>query len=318
VASIGEMFSWFTRGGDMAAVLASGYTMYRTTEKKALAAGKTAAQAKAEAVDAMEKAVERVQQAGNVKDLGAFQRLGSFAKLFTMFRTAPIAYYRVWSGGWRNLIYGRGSKSENIRRIALTHIVLPMFFQWVSDAFMWGNPDDDDEDDRLIPWLPKTQTRALLLGPMNGLFIAGNGLNLIVASFQKERTFGDFASVILPPADIGNDLVKASRRIGRSIINEEITERDLRSLLEDLAEAGGKLTGFPTGPAMRMGTGIYEATTGQTEYPVLRSLGYSRFMLGEDSLTDDRGSGAAGTKNNLRPQRPTRGGFSERPTLGRQ
>lgn len=316
-ASIGEIFSWFTRGGDIAAVLAAGYTMYRSTMNKALAAGKSADVAKAEAVVAMEKAVERVQQAGNVKDLGAFQRLGSFAKLFTMFMTAPIAYYRVWSGGWRNLVHGRGSKAENVRRIALTHIVLPVFFQYVADAFMWGNPDDDDEDDRLIPWLPKTQTRALLLGPMNGLFIAGNGLNHIIAAFQKEKTFGDFASVILPPADIGNDITKAARRIGRSIINGEITEKDLRSLLEDIAEAGGKMTGLPTGPAMRMGTGIYEGATDQTEFPIRRALGYSRFMLGEDPLNNDIGSGAV-TGNNLRPRRPTLRGFTERPTLGRQ
>jgi predicted ABC-type ATPase len=315
-ASIGEIFSWFTRGGDMAAVLAAGYTMYRSTMNKALASGKSAEQAKAEAIDAMERSVERVQQAGNVKDLGAFQRLGSFAKLFTMFMTAPIAYYRVWSGGWRNLIYKRGDPASNIRRIALTHIVLPVFFQWVADAFMWGNPDDDDEDDRLIPWLPKTQTRALALGPMNGLFILGNGLNHIVAAFQKERTYGDFASVILPPADIGNDVTKAARRIGRSIISGEITEKDLRSLLEDLAEAGGKLTGMPTGPAMRMGTGIYEGATGQTEFPIRRALGFSRFMLGEDSLSEPRSS-PAGTRTGLRrAERPTLSGFAERSVLG--
>ena len=59
-----------------------------------------------------EQATLRSQQAGDIEDLSQVQRMGTFAKLFTMFMTSPNQYYRMVAGGYRNLYYKEAVKQK--------------------------------------------------------------------------------------------------------------------------------------------------------------------------------------------------------------
>jgi len=273
-----EAFSWFTRAGDMAAVLSGGYPVYLYHYEKGIKAGMTPEAAKKEAIFQFENSAERSQQAGNVKDLGSLQRAGSLGKLFTMFMTSPIAYYRLWGSAVRGLATGRGSKVRHAKVLFVTHVVLPVLFRWVSDAFRWG--DDEDEDERLVPFLPKSQARTMITNPFQGVIVGGLVLDRLVAAYQRERLFGNFSSSIMPIGDVADDIVRLGQSAGR-LRNDGFWMEDFLAFLEDAGALTGKLVGAPVEPIIRSATGISDAITGDTEKPIRRILGFSRYAVGE-------------------------------------
>jgi hypothetical protein len=137
-----------TKLGDRMAIILGGYAVYDYHRKQ----GKT----HEEALEQFEISTESAQQATGIKDLSVYQRGGSIQKGLTMFMTSLSSYARHWEGGLRGLITGRGSKTENLKRIAITHIVLPTMFQLAASGGEW-----DEEK----------MKRAWALGPLNGLFI---------------------------------------------------------------------------------------------------------------------------------------------------
>lgn len=273
-----EAFTWFTRAGDMAAILSGGWPVYKYHYNQNIKKGMTPDAAKKAAIFEFNKAAQRSQQAGDVKDLGSIQRGGSIGKLFTMFMTAPLAYYRLWSSAVRGLATGRGSKRRHAKVLFVTHVILPVAFQWVSDAFRWG--DDEDEDERMVPFLPKSQARTMITNPFEGMIVAGLVLDRLIAAYQRERLFGNFSSSIMPVGAIADDIVRMGQTGGR-LRNDGFSMEDFLQFLEDAAAAGGKLTGTPTEPIMRMATGIHDVINGDTEKPFRRVLGYSRYAVGE-------------------------------------
>jgi hypothetical protein len=174
-----------------------------------------------------EEASLRSQQASNVEDLGDFQRRGSAYKLFTMFMTSPNQYYRMIVGGWRNLRAGRGSRSENLRRIFVGQLVLTTLFQFISNAFKW-----DDED----------QAISILLYPFAGLLFFGQGFEYMIRSaFNKEYPMGP-VSILDPIEDIGKGLKK-------TFDGKEFNNKKVFKILDEYISGLSKIFGIPySGP----------------------------------------------------------------------
>jgi len=270
---LNDFLSGFIKAGDGAAIVFGGWAAYKYAYDKAISEGKSEADAKQLAEKFFIKTTERSQQAGNIKDLSFFQRAGSLAKLFTMFATSPLSYYRSVYGGLRNLKQGRGSKKANAKRIAIGQFVLPMIFQLAANGMRWETEDE---------------LRAALLGPLNKLFIVGDFLegfvNAVTGADWYKRMFDEKESVPLLStfADIN--------KIAFKMFNDnEITTEEFLDIAGDILQTASKLpgtpvSGIPITSLRRIAGGAFDAAAGNTSYPLRRVLGFSKYALKEGSL----------------------------------
>jgi hypothetical protein len=264
VKNLTDLLMFPTKIGDKWAILAGGWAQYKYNYDRYRKQGVPKEKAHAKAIVDFEMATERSQQASDVKDLGHFQRGGSLYKLFTMFMTSPQAYYRHVSGGYRNLINRRGSTAENLKRIAIAQFVLPMLFQFVASGFEW-----DEED----------QKRAILMGPLNGLFILKDFAEPIVEAIVTGRMprFGNELPIFTPAKSLAMAIVEANKMLtGEDGDVGKMIDKTLSGLSKTNIPWIG---GIPYDPMKRLGTGIYDATTGETEHPKRRAMGFSKYAL---------------------------------------
>jgi hypothetical protein len=217
----------FTKMGDKQAIFLGGWPVYKYHKKKALKEGKSLKDAETIAMKQFEASSLRSQQASDVEDLGDFQRKGSAYKLFTMFMTSPNQYYRMVIGGYRNLRAGRGSKSENLRKIIVGQFLLPTLFQFISNGFKW-----DDED----------QAISILLFPFAGLLFFGQGFEYAIRSaFNKAYPMGP-VSILDPLVDIGKGLKK-------TFDGKEFDNKKVFKILDEYISGLSKIFGIPySGP----------------------------------------------------------------------
>ena len=242
----------FTKMGDKQAIFLGGWAVYKYHKKKALKEGKSLKDAEDIAMRKFEEASLRSQQASNVEDLADFQRRGSIPKLFTMFMTSPNQYYRMVIGGYRNLFAGRGSKSENLRRIFVGQLLLPTLFQFISNGFKW-----DDED----------QAVSILLFPFAGLLFFGQGFEYIIRSaFNKEYPMG--------PVSILDPLIDLGKGVGKTFDGKEFNNKKVFKILDEYASGLSKIFGIPySGPKRSIENAIKVAKEG-SEYPIRESIGF--------------------------------------------
>ncbi|RLB91776.1 MAG: hypothetical protein DRH10_01030, partial [Deltaproteobacteria bacterium] len=256
--------------GDRLAIVTGGYAVYKhhylQNKKKS---GYTKERAHREALTAFEKATERAQQSGNVKDLGSFQRGGPVMKLFTMYMTAPASYSRQIFTAVRNI---KTDPVDSMKRLFIYGVVLPMLFQAVADAFMVFGGDDDNRF-----W--KNQAKALVLGPFNGLPIIRDLSEGAVNAASGEFWMMNRLSYS-PVTEAGKSGLNAIYH-GSKGFREDDTDLLMKALL-DTTEFMGYLSGYPVRPVGRIVTGVKDSATGETEYPVRRSIGYSKYAVGEN------------------------------------
>lgn len=177
-STLRDKLMFMVKWGDKGAILLGGYSVYDYHKNKALKAGKTPAQAKQIAIEKFEEATKLSQQSTNVEDLSDFQRLGSIGKLFTMYMTSPMAYFRQERKAVRDFMRGNGRKRA-VKRFMVYHFVLPMLFQYVASGLPGLMTDWDEEDGEDL-------ARAATLGSLNGIFVVGGLLEYIADSFQEK------------------------------------------------------------------------------------------------------------------------------------
>ena len=249
--SITDMLMITTTLGDKAAIVGGGWSVYRYNYKKALKAGLGKAVAHKKAITAFERATKRSQQAGDIQDLAHIQRMGSLAKLFTMFMTSPTSYYRNAMAGYRNFLSGRGSQSENLKRIAVAHFVLPMIFQWVASGF----PTDEwDEEDI------QAMKRSLMVGPLNGLFIARDAIEGFMTALFEGKVYQSLGTS--PPLTTISNAATAAKRIGKDI-DEGWDDETIMKVVKDFSIVAGNVTGVPVRTMLRTAKGIEEGSIKQ-------------------------------------------------------
>ena len=270
----------FTELGDKASVVIGGYGVYRYHMKKALAEGRSEADARRIGLEEFELATERSQQAGGVKDLSELQS-NPTTRMFTMFQTSPFSFMRMTRMALRNLYYGRGKRSDHIKRLAVFNFIIPMLFTWIAQGFRWRDDEEDQDKPTAIPGLPRAYARNVASAPFQGLFVAGPVVESMVSAYQQERVYSDIANKLVPFVRPADDIVRIAREIGDMVENDRITTDDVMDILGEAGEAGGMFLGIPTGPAMRSIGGVSAAVRGETPYPLRRTLGYSPTMMGE-------------------------------------
>jgi hypothetical protein len=267
VTDVTDKLMFMTRMGDIGAILVGGWPVYRYHLNEQLKAGATREEAEKVAMREFEKSTKRSQQSSDIMDLSTLQRSGSFAKLFTMFMTSPNQYYRATIGSLRNIIKGRGSKRENLKRFVIANYVLPMMFQWAVMGFQnfWG--EDEDERERM-----EKMIRASILGSFNGVLILGDFIEYFVNLGGGESWW---MAPGLPVMDMITDFAKAIQDV---VEMEDFSADEVLEVAEELSRPVSQLTGIPIDPAYKWGKAISE---GHLEDPegVMKFFGFSDYAL---------------------------------------
>jgi hypothetical protein len=243
--------------GDQGAIVAGGWPVIKYHMDK----GKSVD----EAIRIFEQVTESTQQSADLSELSVFQRGGSLAKLFTMFLSSPNQYFRKEVAAIRNLFAGRQSVRQTAKTLAIFHVLLPVLFQFVSDGFTW----DEDE-----------QERAVILGPLNGIFILGDILDGITRKALGLRVFDDEVPVL----SVKDDAIKAMKLVQADDLDTEETMRAIRGF----AGLVGSLTGVPLKTAVDIGTGVDEILTGDFDKGAAQFLGWSPSVAGQKAKDQRR------------------------------
>jgi hypothetical protein len=244
------------KAGDQGAIMAGGWPLYKYHRDQ----GKS----HEEAIRIFEKVTKTTQQSADLSDLSSWQRGDSFAKLFTTYKSSPNQYFRKELAAIRNLVHGRQSVGQTAKTVVIFHMLLPMFFQWVSDGFEW------DEDEQL---------RAMVLGPLNGIFIAGDLIEAAVRSAVGLRDFDDE----LPMMSVVDGVIRA---IGL-IADDDITTEEFIRATRAMAETAGHVTGLPLKTTFDIGTGVVDTFSGDFEKGAYEVLGWSPYVAEKATKDED-------------------------------
>ena len=228
------MLLW-TKLGDFTAIV-GGWGVYKYHYKQQIKLNKTHKEASKFAMNKWERIVSRTQQSASLKDLSQIQKT-SIGKLATMFHNSQQQYFRYEMAALRNLSKRRGSVRHNLRIFFVTHFLLPVLFQALSNLFT--DEDEETETKRLI--------RAGILGSWNGLLIVGD-----IVEFFLEKAMGEWWDYSPSPviSSIQNaGLAAAYFAKGIKDVDTEIFMKGV----DKLAHASSQtITGLPYRPAKRI------------------------------------------------------------------
>ena len=169
---------WTTKFGDRSAIFLGGmpnYSYYKAQFKKKNP-GATEQEAIDYAVKLFERDTKRTQQSGDLQDKDYYQTKDPLYRGLNMFLTTPKQYLRKEIVAIRNLNRklsqfdrkaGKGTVAQNLRTFFMYHVIMPVFFQYVSMGLP-GILRDERDDDKL------DLLRAAMIGNLNALFIAGD------------------------------------------------------------------------------------------------------------------------------------------------
>ena len=245
--------------GDRGAIYMGGWALYKSELNKNLKAGMSEKEAKTKALEAFERITDETQQSGRLSQQ-SYMQSNSALRAFTMFTSSQNQYLRKEINAIRGLATGRMSKAKVAKTIFIYHVLLPVFFQVVSDGFRW----DKDND-----------LRAAVLGSLNGWFILNkvleNVYNWITDNsnmFTTRMSVRDLVPFWGSIEDLKNDLLKFAD-----------DEMDLEDVL-DVIKPIGEVTGLPLKYAKDVveNAGEY-ADEGEYGKELLLWLGWSPYSL---------------------------------------
>jgi len=267
---------FLVKWGDGAAILVGGYPVYKYHYDKNLA-GKGHDQAHRIALDEFEKAMDRTQQSSGIKDQGNIQRSGSYAKLFTMFITSPKQYTSQITAAIRG-IKNNPADGDAYKRLFIFGVLMPSLFQATATGMLGLIGGDADEKEKAI----NDQIKAIVTAPLNGI--------PIIRDLQKaalESAMGNWYGTDVdysPVTQAGKSLMGAIYNGAKLFTgeNEEDYKKHGNAALMNLWETIGYATGLPANTVRKtVAENWRDVIEGQTEYPLRRSLGYSRAAMGE-------------------------------------
>lgn len=245
--------------GDRGAIYMGGWALYKSELNKNLKAGMSEKEAKAKALEAFERITDETQQSGRLSQQ-SYMQSNSALRAFTMFTSSQNQYLRKEINAIRGLATGRMSKAKAAKTIFIYHVLLPVFFQVVSDGFRW----DKDND-----------LRAAVLGSLNGWFILNkvleNVYNWITDNsnmFTTRMSVRDLVPFWGSIEDLKNDLLKFA--------DDEMELEDVLDVIKPI----GEVTGLPLKYAKDVveNAGEY-ADEGEYGKELLLWLGWSPYSL---------------------------------------
>lgn len=282
-----------TRLADMGGVLMAGYPVYRYHYEQNRSKGHVEATQIAEKEFAL--AADRVQQSALPMSLSHYQRLSNFLKVLTLYMTSPIQYQRTLNNAFIAWKRGRIDGKDLLKSFAIFHVLLPQVFTAMGSAFMLLWEDDEDKLKRLRD----SQLRALLLGNLNAIPLAGDVLGAVSAGLVEMITGEDAPNYEFNPDNqLFKELETVSRGIGDLSDAEDAGEAAIASekILEGVLSITTR-TGYSS--IKRQVVAMFEGLTDEDEEnPILRTLGFTEHALAQDSK-----SSSSTSSRSARPSR---------------
>jgi hypothetical protein len=280
-AAISNYLMIFIKLGDIGAVLAGGTPIYIHAYQQAKAAGKSNSEAEQEAESVFGQASDRAQQASSIGSRGRYLRSDGLSRTWFMYMTSPIQYQRninvaAYNFGKAIMDAKAGRKAEVGkaaqqfgRAFVMFHIVLPQIFQAVASGLTALTSDDDD----ILEQFWARQRKALYLGNLSTFPILGQMLTVgaDVAAGVGEVFLGSSGSPLV-------DLVGG----GMYDFYGLLTGDDKAGKALDLLEKLVKPIGAPLETINNYFETFAEIKDGDTEFPISRMMGWSKWALGED------------------------------------
>ena len=164
-----------TKSGDKAAIMLGGLPNYRYYKAQYKKQNPKATEQEVidYAIRKFERDTKKTQQSSDIQDRDYYQTDDPLMRSFNMFMTTPKQYLRKEIDAFRNLgrkiramdsKAGKGTIGQNLRQLAMYHVMMPALFQWAALGF----PVDMDDEDKA------DMAGAMLLGNLNALFIVGD------------------------------------------------------------------------------------------------------------------------------------------------
>lgn len=266
--------------GDIGAVVMGGAPVYYHAYNEAKAAGMTDDQAQLKAEEVFGLASERAQQSSATQAQGSFLRDKTFMRTWFMYLTSPIQYQRNVNTAIGNLVAqtvewknDRPSDAKKAAKQAANaflvyHVLLPQIFQAISSGLVGFTDDEDYIKEKFA----KRQLRALLLGNLNTFPVLGS----FISSLANRVSGADevFNSSGSPLVDL---FMKTTAKWDKALKDGE----DLSKLM-DVAIEGSQAFGIPAKTIETYIESITDVSEGNTEHPLLRLGGWSKYATMED------------------------------------
>jgi hypothetical protein len=242
--SLKDHLMFMTKWGDKGAIIYGGFPVYEHYRKAGLKSGMSRAESEAFGMERFEEATKMSQQSSNTEDLSHFQSANPLVRLFTSFKTSPIAYFRQERKAVRDFERAtrRGDKAMALnatKRFMIYHFVLPMLFQYVSNGLpgLLADWDDEDEED---------MKRAALLGNINALFIFGDIIQWAGERLaDKPWTRSTDSATSLPALDPLASFLGAATDLLKAWKDPNKMEEDVVEALMDLTTSAADFAGLP-------------------------------------------------------------------------
>jgi hypothetical protein len=286
VNSIGGRSDWqtlknqsmfLTKYGDMVSVVTGGIPVYKHFYNKILKETGNKALAHNIAMNEFSDITDKSQQASQVYDLSQVQR-DPILKMATMYRTAPMQYHRNVIAAFRNGVLPtsgqRGTSFNNLKTIAIYHVLLPSLYQFAANGFQFDK---------------KEQIRAAVLGNFGDIFIAGDVIEGVLNSVRGLPWDYQFSPLEQIVANAKKSAVHASafaKQLNEAV--EGVTYDELGKAAWDAARVLGDVSGTPVAAVQSKITAIKDVVEGNTDHPVGRIIGWSEAVMSGNmnDLTD--------------------------------
>jgi len=189
------------------------------------------------------------------------------AKFFSMFASTPNQYVRKEIRALRNLMAGRIAATQFMKIMIIYRFLLPMMFQWFSDAFRW------DE---------KNQLRALILGNANGFFVVGDLAEMFWRKALGQRVFD---IDLIPLESLLGEVLNMGGPAFEWMQGEDIDLETWMKAFEGLLEIGGSLTGIPLRPGLDIMKSAGTLASGEIRDGAFGLMGWTEFALEGEQTT---------------------------------
>jgi hypothetical protein len=221
---------------DAAFTTLSASIAYQHHFDQAIKGGMKEADAQAFAMEEMDRVVHRTAQPAETVDrsLRELETQGP-AKLLYLFATEARQKVAMDYRAVSELIRGQ-NKADNVRKIFVIHFVMPIITQTMANLYkdLFTSAGDEEDDDS--NWEAMDYLRAMILGPVNGVFLVGQGIEAAVTRVLGQRTFETSNN------PLAEAVANLDRKLGRSEpFNTEDAEaiaRDARSYLQTAGNFG--------------------------------------------------------------------------------
>ena len=165
-----------TQFADSFAIASGGATFYRNRINDLVSKGMDVKEAEVQALREFREVAEVSQQSSR-PDKISMQQASDYGRLILMFANTPMQYSRLQKRAFQDLVNNRGSKVENISKIAYYGFVQNMIFNALQQAvFALGFGDDDEERDEKKAF---SVINGMADSTLRGLGVGGAALSVV-------------------------------------------------------------------------------------------------------------------------------------------